>query len=146
MQYHLENQRRNHPRKGTLIAVSPLREIEHVRAIIRYLGDRIGDRRTLHIDAAARDYLMFVMGVNNGLRVGDLLKIKIKQVRGLRAGDTICISESKTGKKNILAINAMVENALDQYLEIVQIQVVFSRSDLFLRMHGNHGRIPFLGT
>ena len=48
------------------------------------------------------------IGVNNGLRTGDLLKFKVKDVKYLKTGDTLEIIESKTGKRNILIINKTV--------------------------------------
>jgi len=57
------------------------------------------------------------MGVNNGLRTGDLLKLKVRDVKGLKEGDSINIKEGKTGKQNILVINGIVHKVLDQYLK-----------------------------
>jgi integrase len=56
------------------------------------------------------------MGINNGLRTGDLLKLKVMDVRGLKEGDKITIKEGKTGKQNILVINKTVHKVLIQYL------------------------------
>jgi integrase len=60
------------------------------------------------------------MGTNNGLRVGDLLKLKVKAVRNLKIGNTLNIKESKTGKDNILVVNKAVHKSLKNYLEKVQ--------------------------
>jgi integrase len=60
------------------------------------------------------------MGINNGLRAGDLIKLKVKDVRHLKVGDTLTIKESKTGKDNILVINKTVYKALRNYLDTVQ--------------------------
>jgi len=57
------------------------------------------------------------MGINNGLKVGDLLSLKVKDVRSLREGDCIAIKESKTGKTNILMVNRSVYKALKNYFE-----------------------------
>jgi len=57
------------------------------------------------------------MGVNNGLRTIDLLKLKVGQVRGLKPGASITIKESKTGKENVLVINRAVYKVLKTYLE-----------------------------
>ena len=64
-----------------------------------------------------RDRLLFAMGINNGLRTVDLLRLKVGDVRYLKQGETITIKESKTGKTNILAINKTVYKALRVYLE-----------------------------
>ena len=42
-----------------------------------------------------RNHLLFVMGTNNGLRTGDLLKLKVGDVRGMKVGDTLMINEGK---------------------------------------------------
>jgi integrase len=57
------------------------------------------------------------MGVNNGLRTGDLLELKIKDVRKMKPGDSISIREQKTGKENILMVNKAVYKALKGYLD-----------------------------
>ena len=78
----------NHPKKGDRIAVEPIRKIKDLKAISKYLKDN------------PRDQLLFVMGINNGLRACDLLNLKVGQVRGLKAGGAITIKESKTGKES----------------------------------------------
>jgi hypothetical protein len=60
------------------------------------------------------------MGVNNGLRAGDLIRLKVKVVRGMKIGDTLTIKETKTGKENILVINKTVHKTLRNYLDAVQ--------------------------
>ena len=95
----------NHPKKGSSIKVDPIRSKKDIKAIIKLLSD------------SPRDRLLFVMGINNGLRVGDLLKLRVSDVRGLKVGDTVSIREGKTGKQNILVINKPVYDALKTYLE-----------------------------
>ena len=65
----------------------------------------------------SRNYLLFVMGINNGLRTGDILKLKVEDVKKLKPGQSIVIRESKTGKNNILMINKTVYKALQTFLE-----------------------------
>lgn len=98
----------NRPQKGQRITVEPIRRVEDVKAIAKMLYDN------------PRNHLLFVMGVNNGLRAGDLLKLKVKQVRRLKAGDTLKIKEGKTGKPNILAINKTVHRALNHYFGVLR--------------------------
>ena len=59
------------------------------------------------------------MGINNGLRVGDLLRLKVKDVKSLKPGEFITIKENKTGKQNILMVNKLVHGALKNYLRKV---------------------------
>ena len=98
----------HHPKKGDNITVEPIRRIEDIKSISKLLSD------------SPRNHLLFTMGINNGLRVGDLLKLKVKAVRNLKIGDTLNIKESKTGKDNILVVNKAVHKSLKNYLEKVQ--------------------------
>jgi integrase len=93
----------NHPKKGSRIEVEPIRREKDIKAIIQLLSGH------------PRDHLLFVMGINNGIRVGDLLNIKVGDVRYLKPGQVHQITESKTRKKNVVVINKSVRKALDTY-------------------------------
>jgi integrase len=56
----------------------------------------------------------------NGLRTGDLLKLKVSDVKGMKVGDTLVIKEGKTGKRNILVINKSIYKSLQTYLEKIK--------------------------
>ncbi len=98
----------NHPKKGDRIAVEPIRKIKDIQAISKLTSGN------------PRDHLLFIMGINNGLRAGDLVKLKVKEVRYMKVGDTLTIKEGKTGKDNILVINRTVFKALRNFLDLVQ--------------------------
>lgn len=49
-----------------------------------------------------RDYIMFLIGINTGLRVGDILKLKVRQVKGKKR---IVIQEGKTKKARTIYLN-----------------------------------------
>ena len=98
----------NHPKKGDRIKVDPICQIKDIKAISKLTSDN------------PRDHLLFIMGINNGLRAGDLVKLKVKDVQHMKVGDTLTIRESKTGKDNILVINKTVYKALRNYLDLVQ--------------------------
>jgi len=83
----------NHPKKGSKTRVDPIRSAKDVKSISKLLKDN------------PRDRLLFIMGINNGLRAGDLLKLKVSNVRDLKVGDYLKIRESKTGKENLLIVN-----------------------------------------
>jgi integrase len=95
----------NHPKKGDRVAVDPVRNIKYVKAISSLTKNK------------PRDHLLFIMGVNNGLRTADLLKLKVGDVRYMKIGETLRIKESKTQKENILAVNKTVHKALREYLD-----------------------------
>lgn len=112
----------NHPKKGQRIKVEPIRRQKDINAIKRLLESR------------PRDYLLFVMGINNGLRAGDLLKLKVSDVENLKPGQTITIREGKTGKDNILMVNKSVHKAIKRLLEKKQPE---SDRPLFASKKGN---------
>jgi integrase len=100
--------KRNQPAKGSRITVDPIRRIEDIRAISKLL------------EGSPRDRLLFVMGVNNGIRTGDLLNLKVKDVEHLKAGNYITIKEGKTKKDNVIVVNKTVYKALKNYLDKIQ--------------------------
>lgn len=102
------NKNPNHPEKGSEIRVDPIRRSEDIQAI------------KLLLSKTPRDLLLFTMGINNGLRAGDLLMLRVKDVKSLKPGEFIIVKESKTGKQNILMINKSVHKALRNYLEKVR--------------------------
>jgi integrase len=99
------NKNLNAPGKGANVTVDPIRSLKDIQAITNTLKEN------------PRNRLLFVMGINNGLRVTDLLKIRVREVRTAGAGDIIRITETKTGKQNVLVINALVHKALQDYFQ-----------------------------
>ena len=98
----------NKPKVGSKITVDPIRRMKDIQAISKLLSDN------------PRNNLLFVMGTNNGLRTGDLLKLKVSDVKGMRVGDTLVIREGKTGKRNILIMNKSIHKSLQIYLEKIK--------------------------
>ena len=98
----------NHPKKGSSITVEPIRELKDIKRIKRNLKDK------------PRDLLLFTLGINNGLRIGDLLKLKVEDVKNLQPGDTFTITEQKTKKSNVVMINKEVRRTLAVYLDEVK--------------------------
>ena len=94
----------NHPKKGSRITVNPIRNLKDIKKIKRKL-------KTNH-----RDLLLFTLGVNNGLRISDLLDLKVGDVRGLVPGETLQVIEKKTGKMNVLMVNKESRKVLDVFL------------------------------
>lgn len=95
---------RNHPKKGSIITVEPISE-KGVANIKRLLADR------------PRDLLLFTLGINNGLRIGDLLRLKVRDLKGLKAGQVLKVRESKTGKANVLMLNTTSYKLFREYLK-----------------------------
>ena len=94
----------NHPDKGSCIIVEPIRRREDIQAISKMLAH------------SPRDHLLFTLGINNGLRVVDILRLTVKDMKHLKPGQYISIKESKTGKTNVLMVNKTVYKSLQAYL------------------------------
>lgn len=96
------------PGRGDNITVEPIRSERAINRIYKELEHQ------------PRNHLLFTMGINSGLRVGDLLRLKVWQVMNCTEGDYVDIRESKTGKPNVLAINNNTCQSLKRFLEVTQ--------------------------
>ena len=69
-----------------------------------------------------RDYTIFVVGINVGLRAGDLLGLKWADVLNENGTikDNLLITEEKTSKTKELTLNNSVKDALSEYLKSLQ--------------------------
>ena len=90
--------------------VEPIINMKDIKSIKKLLVDR------------PRDRLLFVLGINSGLRVQDLLALKISDVRTYSIGDRVSIKEKKTGKENVFIMNKEIKTALDDYLRCAKRQ------------------------
>jgi integrase len=98
----------NHPKEGDRITVEPIRDTKDIESIKKLLSND------------TRDLLLFCLGINNGLRCGDLLKLRVQDVKNLKPGETFTIREQKTGKTNIVMVNKSTHKILKEYLEQVK--------------------------
>lgn len=92
--------------------VEPLRsieEIEEMKLAIKRGNKGIPKRSFL----AERDVLIFLMGINTGLRVNDLVRLKIDDVK---QNNMLAIREGKTNKRREINI-AMLRNEIDRFIE-----------------------------
>lgn len=81
--------------------VEPIRDTQKVRDIQEYL------KRTNE-----RDYVLFITGVYTGLRISDILRLKVQDVKDKRF---IYLREKKTSKQNIIEINKLLEKEYKWY-------------------------------
>ena len=95
-------------KKGAKITAEPIRKQKDIKSISRLLKSR------------PRDFLLWTLGINNGLRSSDIVRLRYSQVEGLKPGAVIKITESKTGKDNVLVINNSVFKALQIYIQEVK--------------------------
>ena len=96
----------NHPRKGDIIKVSPIRKKEHIEAIKKLLKSK------------PRDLAIFVLGINTALRASDLLRITVGQVEDLEVGGSFAIREKKTKKVRKVFLNEASHAAIQAYLKV----------------------------
>lgn len=67
-----------------------------------------------------RNYAMIIMGLNTAFRIGDLLQLQWRNVyrkKEAKFQEHIIITEQKTGKERIVAINTAARKALIRILE-----------------------------
>lgn len=98
----------NHPPKGSRLDIQPLRKQQDIKTLLKYL------------DGHPRNYLLFVLGINTGIRVTDILPLRVGDLKYLKVGEALQITESKTGKKNVIIINKSIRNAIDKFIKIKQ--------------------------
>lgn len=86
--------------------VEPLRDPRKIASIKKMLK---GDN--------PRDYLLFVMGVNTALRIGDLLRLRVGDVLDEHGAikNTLRLREQKTGRERTIRLNQPVKDALALY-------------------------------
>lgn len=61
-----------------------------------------------------RDYILFTLGINCGLRISDVLKLRVKDVRNKRF---LLIIEQKTGKHRKIPIKTKLMHMLNTYIK-----------------------------
>lgn len=61
-----------------------------------------------------RNYVMFLCGIYMGLRISDILKLKVRDVR---KAQYVIIREQKTGKEKKFPINKELRPVLNRYIE-----------------------------
>jgi len=99
----------NHPKKGATIKVYPIRRIQDIKAVKKYLKNN------------PRDLAIFTLGINSALRASDLLAIKMSQVKHLKKGEHFEIIETKTKKRRFVTINGPSYDAIRNYLDNVKL-------------------------
>ena len=67
-----------------------------------------------------RDYCLFTLGINSGLRISDLLNLQIKDVidQNGKIRDRIILREKKTNKTKDFPISDVARKAITEYLKI----------------------------
>lgn len=92
--------------------VQPLRtreEIDEMKVAIKR-GNKGTPKRP---DLGERDVLLFLMGINTGLRINDLVRLKVGDVKGRKS---FTIREGKTDKKREVNVG-MLQEEIERYTE-----------------------------
>lgn len=87
-------------RMNQLKDVQPIRDLEQIDNM----------KWALRRHCSERDYILFLIGINTGLRVGDLLKLKVSDLKGKRKA---IIKEGKTQKKRIIYLDSVYDEVQD---------------------------------
>lgn len=82
--------------------VQLIRNPEQIQQIKEYLKEK-----------NERNYILFVMGINTGLRISDILKLRVRDLKGSH----ISMREMKTGKQKRIQITAALRRELKWYIE-----------------------------
>lgn len=91
--------------------VEPIRSKKQIDAMKRYLKS-----------GNIRDYLLFVLGINSGLRISDLLALQIEDVQ---KKERISLREKKTGKAKDFPLSDTCQKAIKEYLQITGLTTGF---------------------
>jgi site-specific recombinase XerD len=87
--------------------VQPIRNKKQIEAI-----------KTILKASNLRDYCMFTLGINSGLRISDLLTLKVQDVTNSKGHirDRVIIREKKTDKVKSFPFGKTTQKALKEYL------------------------------
>lgn len=107
--------------------VRPIRDKKKIKAIKTLMEER----------GAYRDLLLFVLGINTGLRVSDLLSMKWSLFLDRsgtieKVNSRISIKEQKTGKAKIFIMNKSIHYAVKKYYATLKN---VSRDDYIFASH-----------
>lgn len=113
----------------TTYNVEPLRKVEDIASMKKALFD-IGERSKGR--TGARDRFLFTIGINTGLRISDIVTLKVSDLRGKIYADII---EQKTGKHRRVHLTAISAD-INEYCEDMD-----SESWLFPSQRGENNHI-----
>lgn len=74
---------------------------------------KTGEVKNYLIHDSYRNYFLFVMGINIGLRISDLLPLQVKDVKKTH----ITIVEKKTKKPKRFLINTTLRHVIEEYIQ-----------------------------
>ncbi|WP_174615893.1 tyrosine-type recombinase/integrase [Virgibacillus ihumii] len=91
--------------------VEPIKRLDDIKAIKKILKKH-----------SQRDLLFFVLGINTGMRISDLLSLKVSDVwDDKKIRNFVCIMDSHAGEEKAFYLNKSVERELKNYLSSVDL-------------------------
>ncbi len=88
--------------------VQPIKDREKIEAIKKILRA-----------SSLRNELLFVLGINTGLRISDILSLKVADVSTKKGVvDRLELREKKTNKKRVIALNKKTQRLIQRYLDL----------------------------
>ena len=88
---------------STINRVEPVRDMDLLKDISKYIKKR-----------SDRDYIMFLIGIYSGLRISDILNLKVRDVKNK---SSISLREKKTNKQRLFPINPFLKKELAIYID-----------------------------
>ena len=85
-----------------------MKEVQPIRE-----KEKIEEMKAELLKQGHRDYMLFVIGINTGLRISDLLKLKVSDVKDKTH---ILLTEQKTSKTKRFLINSQLKQDIDKYI------------------------------
>jgi len=92
--------------------VNPIKDVEKIKAMKEYLANH-----------SKRDLLLFVLGINTGISISDLLHLTIKDVvTNGQIHDFLVIRDEKCGEEKQYYLNDSVKSVLEDYLKALEFE------------------------
>ncbi|MBU0991877.1 MAG: tyrosine-type recombinase/integrase [Proteobacteria bacterium] len=98
------NGNQNRPAPGSQIKVEPIRKLKDLISIKKLLRDN------------PRNYAIFVLGINTHMTPGELIELKVGQVKNLEPNEQIEFMDEKSGKVKSYLLNKACTDAISQLL------------------------------
>ncbi|ACB86500.1 site-specific integrase [Natranaerobius thermophilus] len=85
--------------------IKDLKKIDHIKRILKQKNKR--------------DYCLFVLGINTGLRISDLLELKVSDLvdENGKPKKNLELKEKKTGKNKQMILNEKARSAIREYVQ-----------------------------
>ncbi len=98
----------NRPVKGSIIKVEPIKNIEAIDKIKKLLSDN------------PRNLALFIIGINSNLRVGELLNIRMNQVKNIQPDSEISVESTNSEKSKSIFLNKTCTQSVQNLIHYKQ--------------------------